>query len=234
MVPFLTKVYKPEIDKCPICHAKLKYRYTVSNKGIHFSNGKYYRIKNLGYSCTNPECSHPNVIYTSQTAAKLCIKGYTYSAKILALILYYKSNHVSRDEICSMLSLNGIEISDRNIDIIYDKISVKLNMDYKKNIELEYNYMIREYNQIMLSIDSITLPDEYRLITIRNFFTQSIIGMHMFKCVCDDDFNILDEYLNKELNITKIITVRPIGKIYSEILKRIDVNKTEVTSFIKY
>ncbi len=234
MIPFVTKVYKPELDCCPFCHGKLKYRYTVSNKVIHFSNGKVYRIKNLGYSCSNPECHYPNLIYTSQTAAKLCVKGYTYSTKVLALILYYKSKHKSREDICNKFSLEGIEISDRNIDIIYDKLSPKLTMDYKKNIEIEYGYMLKEYGQIMVSIDSISLPDMHRLLIIRNFFTSTLIGVHLFKCESDSDFDILDDYLNKDLNITRILTVRPIGRTYKQIEKRIDLNKTKIVSYLKY
>lgn len=230
----LTRVYKPEITNCPLCGSKLKYRYTVSNKVIHFSNGKNIRIKNLGYSCTNPDCSHPNVIYTSQTAAKLCIKGYTYSSKVLALILYYKSIGKSREEICDMFSLQGIEISDRNIDIIYEKLYPTLMADYKKNIEIEYEYMLKEFGQIMISIDSIDLPDKHRLITVRNFFTSAIIGKHLFKYDDDPNLNILDDYLNKELNITLIITIRPIWKTYKEIERRIDTSKTKIITYLKY
>ena len=76
-----TKVYKPEVSRCPLCGSKLKYRYTVSNKVIQFYNGHYTRVKNLGYSCTNELCKDNSVIYTSQTASKLCIKGYTYSSR---------------------------------------------------------------------------------------------------------------------------------------------------------
>lgn len=231
----ITKVYKPEIEVCPLCKSKLKYRYTVSNKLIHFTNGKVYRIKNLGYSCTNVECTHPNLIYTSQTAAKLCVKGYTYSAKVLSLIYYYKSIHKTREEICDILAMDGIEMSDRNIDIIYDKMKIKFAEDYKKNIEIDYEYMLKEYGQIMLSIDSISLPDEHRIIAVRNFFTSAIIGQHFFK---EDEnntgFKVLDDYLKKELNISLIFTVRPLGKTYGEIEKRIDTNKTKIITFIKY
>lgn len=226
----ITRVYKPEIENCPLCNTRLKYRYTVSNKVIQFSGGETYRIKNLGYSCPNPECSHPNVIYTSQTASKLCMKGYTYSTKILATILYYKLQHKSREEICDILTLDGVDMSDRNIDIIYEKLYPNLTMDYKKNIQIEYDYMLKEFGQIMLSIDSIALPDNHRYLSVRNTFSSRIIGVHILP---SDEFKILDDYLSKDLNITLITTIRPIGPIYYEIRDRLKPN-TKIISFLKY
>lgn len=226
----VTRVYKPEINACPICGSRLKYRYTVSNKVITFSGGRTYRVKNLGYACSNPECSHPNIIYTSQTANKFCVKGYTYSAKILATILYYKINHKSREEICDILSLDGVLMSDRNVDIIYEKLYPNLTMDYKKNIRIEYDYMMNEFGQIMLSIDSIDLPDKHRFISIRNSFSSRQIGCHI---ISGNDYSVLDDYLNKDLNITMIATVRPSGYTYNEVKKRVS-DKTKIISFIKY
>ena len=69
------KVYKPEILACPICKSKLAYCYTISNKLVYFTSGKRMRIKNLGYKCPNCE---DDTVYVSQTANKLCFKGYSY------------------------------------------------------------------------------------------------------------------------------------------------------------
>lgn len=229
----VTRVYKPEIDNCPLCNTRLKYRYTVSNKVIQFSDGKKYRIKNLGYGCPNSNCTHPNIIYTSQTASKLCFKGYTYSAKVLASILYYKSIHKSREEICSILSLDGIDMSDRNVDAIYEKLDPYLLADYKKNIQIEYDYMLKEFGQIMISIDSINLVDGVRYISIRNFFSSNLIGCHFVKYNEPNSYDILDDYLNKDLNISLVVTVRPMWQIYKEIKNRVN-EKTEIISFLKY
>ncbi len=216
-----TKIYKPEITHCPLCGTKLMYRYTVSNKVIQFYDGGSSRVKNLGYSCSNPDCTHPEIIYTSQTASKLCIKGYTYSAKVLATISYYKQKHMSRDEICDKLVEQGIEISDRNIDIIYEKYKEKLEMDYKKNIDVEYNYMMREYGQIMISIDAISIDDgKAKLVSVRNFFTSNQIGLHLFEEKSPNDYDFLDEYLDKKWNITVIATVRRITGFFPEVEKR--------------
>lgn len=228
----VTRVYKPEISKCPLCKSKLVYRYTVSNKVIQFSSGSRARIKNLGYSCINPDCTHPEIIYTSQTASKFCIKGYTYSAKVLATIAYYKRKHVSRDEICNKLVERGIDISDRNIDMIYDKYKDKLDMDYKRNIEIEYNYMVKEFGQIMISIDSILIEQNARLVSIRNFFTSNQIGLHLFDIDSENDFDFLDDYLYND-KITLIATVRKHMTFFKEVEKRVNKN-VEFIYYVKY
>lgn len=222
-----TKSYKPEISECPLCGSKLKYRYPVSDKVIQFSHGETIRIKNLGYSCKNINCPHPEYIYVSHTARKMCIKGYTYSSKILASILEYKHFHKSREEIADMLADEGVEISDRNVDIIWEKLGPMLDMNYKRNIEYEYEMMERECGGIYLSIDSIGLSRDTRFWIIRNFFTSNVIGCHLTN---DTDYSILDDYLNKDLNIKLIITIRPRFKTFDEIKNRCNDN----VKFLEY
>ena len=228
----IPKSYKPEIENCPICGGKLKYRYAVSNKVIQFSHGEKRRIKNLGYSCTNPMCPHKELIYISQTASKLCVKGYTYSAKILFEIMCYKQIHKSREEIVDLLSKDNIEISDRNVDVIFNKLEPLLLMDYKENIKSKYEYMMKEYGQIALSMDFIRLSEDYRVISVKSFFDSSYIGIHIIKGDGINDYNILDDYLNKDLKISYIFTVRNIFRTYDEIKKRVNEN-TKIVSYIK-
>ncbi len=228
---YMPKIYKPEIEVCPFCGAKLKYKYAVSNKIIQFSHGEKRIIKNLGYACPNDECIHKDLIYTSQTASKLCVKGYTYSTKVLATIMYYKMIHKSRDKILNILSNDNIDISDRNIDIIYKKLKKLYEMDYKENIKETYKSMIDTYGKIMLSIDSIMLPNSYRVISIKSFYTSEYIGIHILKIKEDKDYDFLDDYL-KGYDISLIVTVRPGGQVYPQIKKRVK-SGCKITSYIK-
>lgn len=228
---YMPKIYKPEITLCPFCGSKIKYKYAVSNKVIQFSHGEKRIIKNLGYACSNENCIHKDLIYTSQTASKLCIKGYTYSTKVLAMIMYYKMIHKSRDKIMNILSNDNIDISDRNIDIIYKKLRKLYLMDYKKNIEETYDDMMSKYGKIMLSIDSIMLPNNHRVISIKSFYTSEYIGIHIVKIKDESDYNFLDDYL-KGYEISLIVTVRPGGQVYPQIKKRVSPN-CKITSYIK-
>lgn len=227
-----TKVYKPEINNCPLCGSKLKYRYTVSNKTIQFTSGKYIRVKNLGYSCSNDECLDNKVIYCSQTASKLCIKGYTYSSKVLAFIVVMKHIGLSREQICDKLAFMGVEISDRNVDIINEKYEKILHMDYKKNIEIEYNYMKNHYGQIRLSIDNL-IVDNIRVLSIRDSFNNHQIGLHFINI---EDMNTLTDVLKEYVSDEKLSTITTVGKKtnFFKILESIVDRKIEYIHFLKY
>lgn len=208
-----TKTYKPELTACPLCGSKLKYRYTVSNKVIQFFDGKFIRVKNLGYSCKNPDCIDDSIIYCSQTASKLCIKGYTYSSKILADIAVLKMKHKTREEICDYLAMNGIEMSDRNIDIINEKYQQMLKMDYLNNISIEYEYMKRHYGQVRISIDSLIVED-CRVVSVRDTFNNHQIGVHIFDV---NDIDSLKKVLNDYVqcpDLKAITTVRPFTNFF--------------------
>lgn len=227
-----TRVYKPEISNCPICGSKLVYRYTVSNKIIQFSTGHKARVKNLGYSCTNQDCKASDVIFTSQTASKFCIKGYTYSSKIITLITILKKKSISREKICARLALMGIEISDRNIDNIASKESKLLEEDYKENIKREYDFMIAHYNQVRISIDSLVV-EGIRCVSVRDSFHNHQIGMHMFDKNDNESLKeILHEYVDNPY-VKAITTVRKMTgffKVLNEVVNR----DMEYIHFIKY
>ena len=216
-----TKIYKPEISKCPICGSKLKYKYTISNKVIQFYNGHYTRVKNLAYSCTNEECNGSKILFTSQTASKLCVKGYTYSSKVLAYIAINKYMHTPREKICDKLASLGVEISDRNIDIIYNKYLKDLNEDYKQNIKNEYDFMEKEFGQVRISIDAIRV-EKVIFISVRNSFTNNQIGTHFIKNNEDAQIiNLLKEYTDDE-RIACIATTRPFTNFFKLLKKAVN------------
>ncbi len=227
-----SKIYKPEILICPVCGGTLKYRYTVSNKVVQFTSGKYFRIKNLGYGC--PNCNDSN-IYFSQTANKLCFKGYTYSAKIVCMIAYYKSKHLGREGICDILASKGIEISDRNIDILYKKYNEIVNQDYDKTIFESYRHMMEKYNEIRLSIDLITVNEKYFVI-MYDYFTSEKLALWEFQGLSDSSFeSTLSKYLNKDLKITVIASIRNTkeGK-FLPVLKKLVPNDTKFIAYTKF
>jgi len=224
------KIYKPEILECPKCNSKLEYVYTVSNKVVQFSSGKAFRIKNRGYKC--PLCND-NHVYISQTGNKLAFKGYTYSTKLLCSIEKYKSEGKSRDEICDMFISKGIEISDRNIDMIYKKVKIYLDRDYDTYIQEEYNKMLQEYNEIRLSIDLISIDDIYYML-FYNFFSNELIKIFKVDSYENNEVvELLSKYINDKYNITHIVTIRPMFKFY-QILKSLAPKSTKFSSFQKF
>ena len=229
--PKATKIYKPEILTCPICNKQLKYCYTISNKVIQYSSGKTIRIKNLGYKC--PNCNDD--VFFSQTANKLAFKGYTYSAKIVCIIDYEKTvNHKGREAICDYLANKGVEISDRNIDIIYKRFIELYNRNHEEVILEAYSNMMNKYNEIRIDLDLISV-NELAYVLMYDYFTGDVIGLWKFNGI--DDPNVvetLNKYIGNNDNISTIFTVRGYVSKFVPIIKSMISKKTKVYSFLKF
>lgn len=223
------KVYKPEIMICPKCKSGLKYVYTISNRVIQFSSGRVFRIKNMGYKC--PNCNDD--VFFSLTALKLAFKGYTYSAKIACMIEYYKRKGYTRDRICDLLAEKDIEISDRNVDILYKKVKSLIDMDYDNNIKNEYDIMINKYNEIRICLDLVTIERRVYII-LYSYFSGNILALWTFDSVEDDEIKgLLRNYINENYPVSTIVTIRPQFRFYSIIKENVP-NDIKIISFSKF
>lgn len=228
--PKSVKVYKPEIMTCPKCNTKLVYTYTVSNKVIQFSSGRIMKIKNMGYKC--PLCQD-GIVYMSATAHKMSFKGYTYSAKVICMIEDLKSRHISRDIICDKLISSGLEISDRNVDILYKKIKEYMNQDYDSIIKASYKRQMDLFNEIRICLDLITINDNYYII-MYDYFNGDILAIWKEKELNENSIKeLLKNYINKEFKITYIVTVRPHINFH-QFVKKIAPKETKFISFAKF
>ena len=228
--PKSVKVYKPEIMNCPKCGTKLIYTYTVSNKVVQFSSGRIMKIKNMGYKC--PKCLD-GLVYMSATAHKMSFKGYTYSAKVVCMIDELKSKHKSRDEICDLLISSGLEISDRNVDILHKKIKEFMNQDYDTKIKDSYKRQMELFNEIRICVDLITINSTYYII-LYDYFNGDILALFKSDELNQEVVNsLLGDYINDKYNITYIVTVRPFVNFY-QMLKSIAPSKCRMISFAKF
>ncbi|MDE5714541.1 MAG: hypothetical protein K2I42_00235 [Anaeroplasmataceae bacterium] len=226
----ISKIYKPEIMDCPFCKTKLVYCYAISNKLVYFSNGKRIRIKNLAYTC--PKCN-THQVYVSQTANKLSFKGYSYSAKIVCMIDKMKEKHKSREEICDYFFNKNIEISDRNVDNLYHKFLEFLNLDYTTKISHAFEEMSSKFNEIRLSIDLITVCGTVYII-VYDFFTTDLLALKKFSSIASFEIEeFLTSFLNKNLNITLIATIRK-DTVFFPLLKRLCPANTKFISYQKF
>ena len=226
----VTKVYKPEVLKCPYCGDKIKFRFVASNKIVQFSNGKIIRIKNMVYGCD--KCNN-NEVYPSLTAIKLAFKGYTYSSKIICRIDYYKGIHVSIEKISSMLEEKGVIVSDRNVDILHKKFLELFNQDKESNMKQAYDDMLNKYGFINLSIDCITVNDCYYII-FYNFFNGDQLGIWKFNDLYGEELkNLLTKYINEEYNIKLIITSGVRSK-FRALLRSIAPKSIKLKSYVKF
>jgi len=223
------KIYKPEILTCPKCGNNLKYVYTISNRVVQFSSGKAFRIKNLGYKCS---LCNDNVFF-SLTALKLAFKGYTYSAKLACMIEYYKSLGYTREAICDLLALKEIEISDRNVDIIYKKVKSYIDSDFDSNIKNAYDDMLTKFNEIRICLDLITVEKKVYII-FYSYFSGDILAIWKYDSVEDDELkDRIKKYTDSKYNITTILTIRPQFRFYS-IIKENAPSSIKMMSYSKF
>lgn len=224
-----SKYYKPEILCCPKCKSKLVYRYAISNRTVCYSNGKQSKIHNLAYSC--PVCQ--DYLYSSQTANKIAFRGYTYSNKVICMIAKLKNNHKTREDICDYCYSKGINISDRNVDNLYKKYKECLSIDSKAKTAEAYEAMLKEFGQIRLSIDLITIEDSV-FILVYDYFKLDLLGLKEFSGLRDSKVvPYLKIFLQPELNITVITSVRK-DAVFIPLLKSLCPPKTKFISFVKY
>ena len=223
------KIYKPEIMACPFCGTKIVYKHALSNKIIQFSNGRYIRIKNLGYYC--PKCNDGN-IYFSQTANKLSFKGATYSTKVICMIDYYKEKGMGREEICDLLNDKNIVISSRNIDILDKKIKEYINMNYDFVINEAYENMLNKFGEIRICVDLITINEKIYVI-IYDYFTSNKLAIWKFNGLDDSELlKTLLKYTSND-NIRNIVTIRNVSKFFP-MVKKSAPKRCKITSFEKF
>lgn len=225
VTPRAVKIYKPEVLNCPKCQSRLKYNYTISNKVVQFTSGRIFRIKNMGYCC--PCCNDGN-LYVSATANKLAFKGYTYSVKVMLMIYKLKMEHKSRDLICDQLASKGVEISDRNVDIISNKVKEFMSMDYEKNISDSYIMQREKYGEVRFSVDKVTV-DDLAFYILYDFYSGDLLALWECKDL-EEAKNYFTKYLTNEVKM--IITVRPMFDTY-QILKKICPN-AKMCSYAKF
>ena len=223
------KVYKPEILTCPICNSKLVYCYTVSNKNVYFLNGKNIRIKNLGYKCSSCD---DETTHVSQSASRYCFKGYSYTVKVVSAIAILKEQGKSRDYICDYLYNKGVEISDRNVGNLYLKFNELMNLDYVKVINEAYDNMMNKYNQIRLTINMVKVLDE-NVVFVFDSFTSEVLAIKRFKENKEDAMQeFFSTFLNKDLNISHIFTIRR-DQLLHPVLRGLCPKNTKFIPFVK-
>lgn len=224
----ITKSYKPEILSCPYCNSRLKYCYTVSSKNIYFSSGRNFIVKNLGYKC--PVCN--DEVYFSQTATKFAPKGCMYSMKLVFMIYFYRSIGYSREKVCYDLEEKGIKISERTIDILYNKFKDLIQRDYEELKKAAYKRMLEKYQAVNLSIDQISL-NKKRLIIIRDYYTAEILGAKIFYPQEEAKIELyLANYLTKNLNFGIIATIRKEDFLHP-LMKKMVKSETKFISYLK-
>ncbi|WP_027416910.1 transposase [Aneurinibacillus terranovensis] len=150
-----TRYFKPEFQSCPYCNSKLEYCHTVSKKTISTLKG-VLTLVNMGYRCSNKNCSHPETVYRSAQADQLSMKHITYGMDVLAYVgqLRFKE-HKTRKEIMDILNTEGVTVSERHVQKLYERYSVLLRASAENYAKQEMKKVTELYGGIILSMDGV-------------------------------------------------------------------------------
>jgi len=152
--PIESKYFSPEISDCPNCEGKLGYCHPVWRKTVSTLNGEF-KIINLGYRCGNDACDN-RTVYRSAEAEQISMKHITYGMDVIAHIghLRFKEHH-TRSEIASTLMDQGIKISERQVQKLYERYALLLRSNVQENLKETLEDTVEQNGGLILSIDGV-------------------------------------------------------------------------------
>ncbi len=152
-----TKIHlKPEISKCPHCHAPLKFRHWSVEKYVITLDG-VLRIKSEAHGCSDPSCllTYGPGNYQSTQVHKYALPNSTYGLDILAYIGFQRSkNYQNFQQIHADLIKRDIQISLRQVDYLYQNFEYMLKCSLPQRIE-QLKPVFAQNKGIILSIDGL-------------------------------------------------------------------------------
>lgn len=121
------KIYKPEPMECGACGTALELqRHYQWRKTVQHLSGAVY-IASQGGKCTNPECGRQDEIVTAPEAQRLTLPECTYGLDVIAQIGWWRDReHMDRATIHSRLSGMGVQLSERQVDYLYNRYQILL------------------------------------------------------------------------------------------------------------
>ena len=143
-------------------------------------------------------------------------------------------NKKGREAICDFLANKNIEISDRNVDIIYKRFKEIIERNHDKIIKEAFSNMMNKYNEIRICLDLISV-NEKSYVIMYDFFTGNIIGLWRFNGVEDEALkDTLAKYIENNDDISTIFSVRGYVSKFVPIIKSMISKKTKVYAFLKF
>lgn len=177
------KVYfRPELDNCPHCGAKLRRSHNAWNKKISMLTGVIHAWS-MAYSCPNDNCAHAGVAYKSAEAEALSMKHSSYGYDVLCLVgeLRFKQHRTCK-EIAEALNERGIVTSERYAQTLYERYQTLLAASLNDHVRQTLAEVTAENGGILLSMDGVQ-PEKGNemLYVIREVFSGAILAAQNMK-----------------------------------------------------
>ncbi|NPV81601.1 MAG: transposase [Firmicutes bacterium] len=112
--------YRLENDTCLHCGGPIECCHAVWRKHIITLAGVLF-VSNLGFRCTNPDCPHPGVVWRSAIADAMALKGFSYGLDVVVHVgVLQLTHHYTREQIHRGMIERGIDVSEREIQYLYE------------------------------------------------------------------------------------------------------------------
>ena len=149
------QIYKPESMQCSECGGALELqRHYQWRKTVQHLTGAVYAAS-WGGSCVNPECRRNERLVTSLVGQRVTVPGCTYGLDVIAQIGWWRDRgHLDRAEIHSRLVNRGVQLSERQVDYLYNRYQILLacvgNQDRSR-----LQAVVEQYGGLKVALDGL-------------------------------------------------------------------------------
>lgn len=145
------RYYRPLMTTCPQCGAPLRRRSTLWRKYVIILAGRF-RVISLGYSCSRVRCRGSKIVYRSDEAEHLSLKGSSFGFDVIVQIGWWRFwDHRTLDEIAILLRDKHLPVSRRHILNLIGDFLALLRAAQPAKIETQRAYFQR--HGMVISLD---------------------------------------------------------------------------------
>lgn len=192
VIPEKKIYFRPELQQCLHCGAKLKRHHTAWKKNIITLSG-VIQAWSMAYTCRNADCPYPKTYYKSAEAELLSMKYTSYGFDVLALVgqLRFKQ-HMTIGEITEELHQRGVTTSERNSQRLYERYVTLLRASVTDHLKKVLEQVVQDHGGIMISMEGVQ-PEKgsETLYVIREVFSGAILAAQNLKSGSAEDLKKL-------------------------------------------
>ncbi|MBN1979712.1 MAG: hypothetical protein JW918_20135, partial [Anaerolineae bacterium] len=144
-----------EIGICPHCKEALQPQdYYQWRKTVQHMDGAVY-VASRAKECVNPECAYQGQAYSSAAAQMVTVPECTYGLDVIAQVGWWRDReHLNRQQIHVRLENEGVQISERQVDYLYERYQALLGCAERLDRE-QLEAVVKERGGMIISLDGL-------------------------------------------------------------------------------
>jgi len=148
-------IYNSEIGICPHCREALQPQdYYQWRKTVQHMDGVVY-VASRAKECVNPECAYQGQAYSSAAAQMVTVPECTYGLDVIAQVGWWRDReHLNRQQIHACLENEGVQISERQVDYLYERYQALLGCAERLDRE-QLEAVVKERGGMIISVDGL-------------------------------------------------------------------------------